>query len=63
MQTMSQTEYLLLKGQQCPYCKSENVQSLGEVEFPNLTEAKQTVTCNDCRKKWKDIFKLSRFEI
>ena len=43
----------------CPYCGSGMVVS-GERDYQSTTRMDQTVTCDNCHKKWTDVFTLTR---
>lgn len=49
-------KYINGASHKCPYCKSENI----EGRFVEVTDggANQKITCNDCGKRWFDLYKL-----
>jgi len=52
--TQKQIEYYLaIGGVRCPYCESKNI-SAGIFDEGNVQE----VECEDCGKRWKDIYSL-----
>lgn len=54
-------EYLKKAGQICPFCKSHDI-SAGVDTHIDCTVAWNEVTCNECGKKWNDIFQLIGYE-
>jgi len=44
----------------CPFCQSNQIEG-SSVEISN-NRAYQTVSCNDCDKRWSDIYTLSDVE-
>ncbi len=44
----------------CPYCDSTNIQ--GREWDAERDEAWQVVVCDDCNKKWQDIYALVGYE-
>ena len=43
---------------QCPFCGSANITTTGDIEGDGLSSAWQSVVCNDCQKRWTDVYKL-----
>jgi len=56
--TFKQKErYILIGGVRCPYCESDNIETVGPVETEQ-GGALQKVRCLACQKKWTDYYKL-----
>lgn len=51
--------YMRNQGTKCPYCGSENIDSL-QTEHDDFTESilYESVKCLDCSKEWTDEYKL-----
>lgn len=54
-------EYLNSCGNHCPYCKSENIDSIGSVETDD-NYGWRNVLCNDCKKEWQDVYTLTSID-
>ena len=52
--------YLLKGGTSCPWCGSMDIES-GPLDS-DMDAAWAEVTCNDCKKRWRDVFKLHDME-
>lgn len=51
------TEYLL-DPTRCPYCQSEDIEGQG-FEYDDMS---QIIECNNCERRWKDIYTLTAVE-
>lgn len=50
-------EYIVSNGVFCPYCRSYDIE--GQIGFEmSDTGITQNVECNNCHKKWTDIYRL-----
>jgi hypothetical protein len=59
--TQEQKEYYIEKrGTCCPHCKSDNI--IGGMIEGGSDTAWQIVTCNDCKKQWREVYELSNIE-
>lgn len=58
---LTNEQYLAKGGNQCPFCESMDIQSTGKPEFDS-DYAARTVKCNDCKKEWNDIYRLTGYE-
>lgn len=56
----TQRKAYLEDSSKCPFCQSYQIEG-SSVEISN-DRAYQTVSCNDCDKRWTDIYKLSDVE-
>jgi len=58
-----QDEYVLLKGQRCPYCASSDIAALAvSSDCVESGEFRQEVECHSCDRRWHDVYKLSGYE-
>ena len=51
---MTKKEYLENQGVLCPYCESNNTQTLMPIEFSTADFAIQDVECLGCGESWTD---------
>jgi hypothetical protein len=56
IRALDRSLYLQGGGNHCPFCESEQIEG-GFIETDSGTSW-QPVKCNDCKKEWKDIYKL-----
>ncbi|WP_199097179.1 hypothetical protein [Dyella sp. ASV21] len=56
---MTQSEYLTVRGTQCPYCHSQDVEG-SEVDI-NEGGATQEIGCNTCNAEWIDTYTLTGY--
>jgi len=54
--------YLLNGGSRCPYCESGNIGADGPIELTESCEGFLNVYCEDCKKRWRDIYRLHDVE-
>jgi transposase-like protein len=57
---MTDGEYVMHSGTQCPYCQSESLYG-GSFEVDGRT-ASQEITCQSCGKSWWDVYELKGWE-
>ena len=50
-------EYIKKGGIRCPYCRSEDIQTVSSIEADDYG-ATQRVDCRNCKEEWTDIYKL-----
>ena len=48
-------------GSWCPYCRSGNIRADEEGAFEG-NQYEQVIRCEDCNKRWRDIFTLTGIE-
>lgn len=54
--------YLKAREAACPYCDSQDLE-MSPIEFENSgTGLNQELSCNDCGRKWTDVYALSKIE-
>lgn len=58
---MSKTEYVRMKGIQCPFCDCAD---LDPIEGPQVdgTDCWQEIECLECHKTWRDVYRLVGYE-
>ena len=56
---VSQKTYLK-DNNKCPFCRSENI--IGHSIELDSNSVWQEISCNDCDKTWKDVYKLVGYE-
>jgi len=49
--------YIKSGGENCPYCKSDNITG-GSIFEVDSGHTWQPMFCNDCERSWKDIYEL-----
>ena len=54
-------DYLNHAGQRCPHCNSTHI-TADTMAVPDGMETYQDVTCLECNKTWRDIYKLVSVE-
>ena len=55
--------YLRHRGVRCPFCRSDNIGSISELEvLPDEDRVAQEITCNNCKRRWRDYYKLFEVE-
>lgn len=54
-------KYLKKGGVRCPYCNSDNINTIGSL-LEKYGKAAQDVQCLSCGKMWIDIYTLSDVE-
>jgi formate dehydrogenase maturation protein FdhE len=60
--TKQQKQNYLKNPDQCPFCGTEAITSIGnDFEFA-YNQGWQTITCNDCHHMWREIFTLTDVE-
>lgn len=52
-------EYVSLKGGQCPFCTSTDIE--GHAVVIDEGKAFQPVDCNECDKEWRDEYVLAGY--
>lgn len=57
---LSNEDYLKADGGTCPNCKSEDLESIGQMDT-HSTEGYLCVKCNSCGSRWTDVWKLSGY--
>lgn len=62
MLTQTQEEEYVKHPSKCPFCKSNSIIEHKNLEANRLT-AWQTMSCEDCKKEWENIYTLSRIEV
>lgn len=45
----------------CPFCESEDIEA-EQLEVDDENGCSSLVTCNDCKKEWRDIYAVVRIE-
>lgn len=58
--TTAQKRSYLRSGGSCPYCRSESI--TGESVDIEGKHASQEVTCQECFRTWRDIYRLAGVE-
>lgn len=58
---LSEKEYVNKKGNFCPFCQSRKIQSTEHVQL-DACFGNQNVVCDNCGKRWKDIYKLVGYD-
>jgi len=62
MITKKQIEAYLKDSVHCPFCGSENIEA-GQFDVSEGDKsAWQNVWCNDCKKRWQDVYTLTSIE-
>lgn len=56
---MSQAEYVQMKGAQCPFCRSTDIE--GGPFNVNEGTASQEMGCNECDAEWADTYTLTGY--
>jgi transcriptional regulator NrdR family protein len=59
--TEQKVEYLLRDGGYCPYCGSDELQSINSGEYEYMSVLQHTV-CLRCSRRWIDIYRLHDIE-
>ena len=54
-------EYMDALGSLCPYCKSDKI-SCGDLVPSAELEVSLDITCKNCGKMWRDIYRLHEWE-
>ena len=57
MDKIKKKEYIKSGGTICPFCDSNNIGAVTEIEQDEIVIS-QLMQCNDCGKRWEDIYKL-----
>jgi transcription elongation factor Elf1 len=60
MLTIEQKNKYLASPDLCPYCGSDKL-SLGKV-FADVNQTVQNISCGQCKKRWTNIYALTRIE-
>jgi hypothetical protein len=58
---MTDTQYVAHQGNQCPFCRSTNIESRGNAQF-DADGATREAGCDDCGKSWLDVYRLVGFD-
>lgn len=53
---LKKEQYIREGGVRCPYCASEDIE--GTSFESDLDFSSQKITCNNCGKRWEDIYTL-----
>jgi len=61
MSQMSNEEYIKTGGNNCPFCKSDEIESESQVQVDS-TSAWQDVECKSCGRHWQDVYNLVGFD-
>lgn len=56
MTQAQKNRYLKSGGLQCPFCRSNNIES-DRVEYDDASIS-ANVQCQECRRKWRDTYKV-----
>ena len=57
---ISNEEYIKNGGVRCPFCKSDDIRTVGSLESCGIN-AFQSVACNCCGKNWTDEYTFTGF--
>lgn len=58
--TLARKRSYLRRGSSCPYCRSESV--TGESVNIEGRQASQEVSCQECERTWRDVYRLADVE-
>ena len=59
--TEQKVEYLLRDGRYCPYCGSDELQSISAGEYEYMSVLQRSI-CLQCGKRWIDIYRMHDIE-
>lgn len=61
MTSEARKNYVAHDSQRCPFCRSQHISATEDMEVDG-TEAWQDIHCRDCRREWRDFYKLTGVE-